>query len=281
MVKLVDIPPMQYFSLVRAAQLLSLEIDDLAHLIEIGVVWPMVRIENYEPCALEVSRESIDDVLDLYKYCLSLPPSGIGVISCLKLEERYLAIALSDMRELYLHKVFDFESCNFQEIPAHISGYWMASKYHINYVDGKAASFGLDKVESIILEESELEFKKAEFEAAITLSEIGFQNILISREELLNIREAILKGDVLDGHYILERGLVKKYQPAPSSGKQTFKQALMIKGLISLLPSVDSELLNSPHKLHSKLDELFRDADISYPVSDGKTLKDWLEKAKS
>lgn len=281
MVKLTDVPPMQYFSLVRAAQLLSLEIDDIAHLIEIGVIWPMVRIEKYEPCVLEVYRDTIDDVLDLYKYCLSLPPSGIGVISCLKLDESYLGIALSDLRELYLHKVFDFESSNFQQIPAHISGYWMASKYHVNYLEGKAVSFGLDKVESIILEESELDFKKTEFEAEITLPEIEFQNVLISRDELLNIREAILKGDVLDGHYILERGLVKKYKPTPSSGKQTYKQALMIKALISLLPGIDSELLNSPHKLHSKLDELFRDADIQYPVSDGKTLKDWLEKAKS
>lgn len=281
MLKLADIPPMQYFSLARAAQLLSLQIDDLGHLIEIGVIWPMIRIEKYKLGSLEVSLGSLEDVLDLHKYCLSLPPSGIGVVSCLKLEERYHAIATSELRELYLHKVFDLDVGDFKQIAAYISGYWMASKYHINYVDGLASSLAVDAVESIILEESELSFKKTEFEVEIKLAEVEFHNVLISREEVLKIRDAISKGEVLDSHYILERGLVKKYQPITSSGKQTFKQAVMIKGLISLLPGVDSELLNSPHKLHTKLDEMFRYAGIDYPVSDGKTLKDWLEKAKS
>ncbi|MEE2000021.1 hypothetical protein QWY20_01035 [Alkalimonas sp. MEB108] len=280
MVKLAEIPPMQYFSLVRAAKLLSIEIDDLAHLLEVGVIWPMVRIEQYQQGAMLVSQQTIDDALDSHKYCLFLPSSGIGVVSNLKLDDCYDELAVSELRPLYLNRLFPFRGDELKEISVYISGYWMASKYYVNFVDGFASSLAVNEVESILLEESEFNFKRAGFEVDIEFPEIQFHNVFLSRENVLKIRDAITKGEVLDSHYVLERGFIQKYSPAPTAvEKQTYKQAAMIKGLISLLPSVEPDLLKSPHKLHTKLDQLFRDAGVSYPVSDGKTLKDWMEKA--
>ncbi len=280
MIKLSDIPPMQYFSLVRAAKLLALENDDLTHLMEIGVIWPMIRFEKYTTGILAINKHSLNEALDSHHYCRFLPESGIGIVSCLMLDHSFDGLAGSDMRALYLHKLYPYEDEMFRPITTHISGYWLASRFYINFQNGFAQSLAVESVESISLEESEYSFKKCCFEVDIKLPEVPFHNIFISRENVLKIREAIIKGEVLDSSYILERGFIKKFLPRYSGGeKQTYKQAAMIKGLLNLHPNIDEALLQFPHKLHAKLDEMFRDAGIDYPVSDGKTLKDWLEKA--
>lgn len=282
MVKLADIPPMQYFSIVRAAKLLSLEIDDLAHLWEIGVIWPMIRFENYQKGTLFVTKYGLNEALDSHNYCRFLPQSGIGVVSCLLLDDNFDRLADCDMRELYLQKLYPYEGDTPRPVTAYISGYWMVTKFHVNFRNGVAQSLSVDSVESISLEESEYSFKNYSFEVDVDLKDVPFHDTFISRENVLRIRDAMLKGDVLDSTYVLERGYIQKYSPVTQGNeKQTYKQAAMIKGLLRLMPGVDEVLLSSPHKLHTKLDQLFRDAGVTYPVSDGKTLKDWLEKAKS
>ena len=281
MVKFADIPPMQYFSIARAAKLLFLEIDDLVHLWEIGVIWPMIRFEKYKKGTLFVTKHGLNEALDSHHYCKFLPQSGIGVVSCLMLDDSFDGLADSDLRELYLYKVFPYDDDTVRPVTTYISGYWMATKFHVNFNDGVAQSLSVDSVESILLEESDYSFKNYSFEVDVDLKDVPFHDTFISRENVLRIRDAILKGELLDSTYVLERGYIQKYSPvAHGNEKQTYKQAAMIKGLLSLIPNLDEELLSSPHKLHTRLEKMFIDAGIEYPVSDGKTLKDWLNKAK-
>lgn len=107
-------------------------------------------------------------------------------------------------------------------------------------------------------------------------------DLWITSDNLKKLHDAIHSDIELPNIYnnteLAEKG--KIFSAPQPSGRVTNKQSSMIKSLILLNPNISKELIDRPYELFTELVKMFAKANIPCPVSDGNTLKNWLERAK-
>ena len=274
--------PIECFPVFRAAELIGLKIEELCFFIDNGTLKPVLRIEKEARCTLPLNKEELLDALNSHVHKKMLPEAGIGFYSFFHLGEELdeLADSAAHDRQLGIENFFEVNPEETINVKAWISGYWFSSSNHfINYVNGEPKSLNVTNLKSVVASDLQYYYRRREFKAKIWCDEFPLSNVMVQRRELLDLKTFLKGSNSTHSSQINLKAPQEKLDASVSMGKSTFKQSVMIMGLLKLL-KIDENLLDSPHKLHTRLDEMFRDAGIEYPVSDGKTLKDWLDKAK-
>ena len=275
--------PIESFPLYRAAELIGLNLEELCYFIDNGAIRPVLRIEKDARCTLSLKKEEMLDALNSHVHKKMLPEAGIGFYSFFHLGEDFDELADSDAhdRQLGIDKIFDTKQEESIKVKAWISGYWISySDFFINYKDGEPKSLNVSGLKSVVDADLQYYYRRRTFSASVWFDEFPLSNVMVKRQDLLELKNYLSNTSSATFSPTNKNPLPEKFNKNVSEGKSTFKQSVMIKGLLKLLPQIDDTLLDSPHKLHTTLEKLFIDAGIEYPVSDGKTLKDWLDKAK-
>lgn len=250
--KIPNLLPLAYCTLDRAAKMLACTIDDLIHWGSIGAIELCCRLNE-------------------------LP------VFMLVFDDKYQNISWSPIEECF--PFTPLSTANFDEVklsPSHygsIFGFWPIIAEQIALIEEH-------KSISLILSNYLLSFHEG-LQVLCIVNELSSDedvyitknDLWITFDNLKKIYDAIYLGAELPNIYnnseLAKKG--RKSQQKQSSGRVTNKQFSMIKSLIQLNKNIKNELIDRPYELFSVLEKMFAKEKIPCPVSDGNTLKEWLD----
>ncbi len=260
--KLPELPPIEYCKLDRAAKLLDCEVSDILHWWKIhaidlrfhfqGVDCEIIDSKYFNSTKNQTEKKAEENVSVRYEG----PESG----------------------EWYYHILDD---------RTQFGGFWIVGElgYSITEIKGRCQIVNrYPHIESTFYARMGSQSVKAIVEKeALKRVDTSVQGLYIFRADLERIHHAVVKGEPLPNIYNNAElaGIAKQQeQQIARPPRTTSTQSRMIKALLQLHPSIDNDLINSPHSLFSKFQKMCADAGIHCPVLDGKTLAEWLERAK-
>ena len=286
------LPPLEYCRIQRAAELLRCEVDDIVHwgvvgAIELGVLIPRTKSKKValvvEKGLWPINSYSLEEELSSIgssprkdeghwenngvSWLFSIEPSdthsihnGGGADSFTGVACGVFAVAdgvLIDIESqgYYSGDLWIFPADTGEDIDqAKVSGLVMADK---------DTSSPMEECEQVTLKSQDLWITRSQMEKLHHHMVAGtpFPNIYNEPELGERVRE--------------QRRIAEREQAEP---RMTNKQARMIKALILLNPEL-KQFVDAPHSLLKSLTEQCASAGIACPVSDGKTLADWLDRA--
>jgi hypothetical protein len=214
-----------------------------------------------------------------------LPESGIGFISSIRLErELYMALISKelDIDVIRSHRISGYEhfyDSDLFPISIEISGCWQPNGFFVDYSNSSDIQLVVDSMNSFVDEASDFYFK---YNYEISLNQfITADNVLLHRQDVLLLAEHLRCNKGFNLGLQQSSHAKEKSNESVFTPRVTASQASMIKTLLHLIPEIDKELFETSHKLHTKLQELCKVKRIPYTVNDGKTIKNWLDKAQT
>ena len=279
--------PLEYCSLDRAARLLGCEVQDLLHWGSIGAIklclngagsGVLLDIEKVDKA--KNGEEIADFIRTIYTDSYDLTRISLYSSFDQSLSSNYFH---DDLVKMSAQDVCD--------VPVYFEGFWAIDPFYIPDISNILADIGyigaIDdeiKIFSPLPDENDWIYRGIiHIPNDHHVSETKLDNIYIIRPDLERLYKVIHDGGVLDNIYNnaelarKNREQELKIQPE-NTPRVTTKQSDMIKALILIHPELEG-LVDNANGLLAELEKLCARKGIKTPVSDAKTIRDWLSRA--
>ncbi|EPK3133338.1 hypothetical protein I9723_002540 [Morganella morganii] len=271
------IPPLEFCSIERAAQLIDCQVSDIYHWINIGKLYPAIFIENNVDVTFSIylkGDECDDDVLVAAAYASVNRPSiinlhrgsepgayGDGII-----EEGY-KYCYPDGG--YSHGV------NRLYLSGTICGLWLPSFYSL----WRRGDIQTIKSDNSIFPPDEPDDGGAVLVAALDESiDVSASNLMILRKDIERIFDCGKAGRELEKPMSLNASS-EEITGQPKE-RTTANQSTYIKFLLLLSGFTNDDLMKSPATLKDIISRKARNAGIGAPEVSNNTISAWLSKAR-
>jgi len=247
---------LEYCRLDRAASLLNCDVSDLIHWGAICAIDICLKFDALK-CEISESHDSTEGNQVPFQYT---PGRGQVVI------KGYLA-------SYWIKHSFgdDSEWC--------CSGFWgIPPAILLEMEEENKKTVSLDNYYSLCNRHNGIEV----FAHAYITQDVTADDLWITGRELKRIDNHLSNGKPFRTIYndpgIEEKSTRQNAVTTQRLPRETSKQSSMIKALLLCMPSL-SKLTDNPHELLTKFEKLCAENNVICPVSDGKTVKDWLSRA--
>jgi hypothetical protein len=271
------IPPLEFCSIERAAQLLDCRVDDIYHWINIGKLYPAVFFENHVDVTFSIylkGDECDEDTL------VTAAHEAVNRPSIINLHFGTKSVVYGDGVIEGIHKYCEpaknyNRGVNSLRLSGSICGLWLPSFFNL-WADGTIQTI---KWANSIFPPDEPDDGGAVLIAALTGNmDVSASNLMILRKDIERIFNCGKTGDELGKLKPLNAS--SEEIAGQSKERTTANQSTYIKFLLLLSGFTNDDLMKSPQTLQNLISKKANAAKIGMPVISDNTIRNWLSKAR-